>query len=805
MKHSLTPLSNAKERTTLVQDFVRRLVEHYNYSSEQIGTGVSLASGIEADIAIWRTVEHKKKSSMPDICVVVICKDEHIKIEADDYLSAYKEAAINTVNFFVCHNLKETKVFLLDSKHPMGGVVRIGDFPKASDIASEEKMDSFISRMRNCTKDALIQALGKCHNIIRNNDKLSPEAAFDEISKVIFIKMMYERKPEGELIYSLDKFLKDEQDYLSKNQKSDYIACLFGEVKSYFINDGLFDRLDQIRIKRSSFTSILKELEVIDFYDMSEDVKGVAFEAFLGKTFRGELGQFFTPRTIVNYMVDVLDIKEGEMVCDPCCGSGGFLIRAFEHVQDFIDNDIHSQIEDVKKSNLTESEKKTQIEDLLSECDKTKPGSRYSKLCRDYFFGVDANIRMARTSKMNMIMHGDGHVGVYQHDGLLDVGKVKKGVFDVILINPPFGVHVDRNTKDEDGHNPFAGYVLKNSAAELLFIERTLNLLKPGGRAGLVLPEGVFTNTQLKNVRRFIEKRAEVLNITSIPSDVFLASGANIKPSLLFIRKYGEDEIKSKAQTRQVSLAKVTDAGITSTGLPSDNSQLLSLMPEIRGWIADKTTPQGDGVRMVDYADMDDWSVLPHFDIKPVEYKDEYNVVRLSEVLSQSNESVMIEDDKMYRRITVKLNNRGITLRDEVLGATIGTRRQAVVREGQFVISKIDGKSGAFAIVPKEVDGAIVTPDFPVFNIDTNRIKPEYLELVLSYPELLSQYKVVSSGSTGRQRLSMQKFLSTKVALPTIEEQSRMLERISSLRARKIELEAQIEDSVDDFYRTLFV
>ncbi len=96
----------------------------------------------------------------------------------------------------------------------------------------------------------------------------------------------------------------------------------------------------------------------MELYDTSDDIKGIAFELFLGKTFRGELGQFFTPRTIVNYMVEVLNVKEGDRVCDPCCGSGGFLIKAFEHVQNQIDQDIHHQI-DLLMNDLTipESEK----------------------------------------------------------------------------------------------------------------------------------------------------------------------------------------------------------------------------------------------------------------------------------------------------------------------------------------------------------------------------------------------------------------------------------------------------------------
>ena len=104
-------------------------------------------------------------------------------------------------------------------------------------------------------------------------------------------------------------------------------------MKETYAADGLFEIEDKIRIRRDSFLLILEELGNVELYDTSDDIKGIAFELFLGKTFRGELGQFFTPRTIVNYMVEVLNVKEGDRVCDPCCGSGGFLIQTFEHVQ----------------------------------------------------------------------------------------------------------------------------------------------------------------------------------------------------------------------------------------------------------------------------------------------------------------------------------------------------------------------------------------------------------------------------------------------------------------------------------------
>ena len=787
----------------LVKDFHRRLMDGYGYQSDQLKLNASIGNGIIADIAIWRNSQAKEQNLLPDICVIVSCRAEHIRIDAEEYLDTYRHANLSSTNFFIAHNMKETKVYYLDDNHA-GSVEQFGDFPRATDIITNDSLKSFVNKMRNNTKDNLIQAFSHCHNIIRNIDKLSPEAAFDEISKVIFIKMLYERKPDNELVYSKIRFLKNEEEWMKVN-KGDYISLLFENVKKTYTDDHLFDEMDSLRIKRESFLRILEELEVIDFYNMAEDIKGVAFESFLGKTFRGELGQFFTPRTIVNYMVDVLDIKEGELVCDPCCGSGGFLIRAFEKVQDNIDRDIHLQIKRILASDISESAKNEKINALIREFDKTHKGSRYYKLCHDYFYGVDANVRMARTAKMNMIMHGDGHVGVYQHDGLLNVGKIEEDKFDVILINPPFGVHIDRSLS-LDGKQPLlSNYDITASNAELLFIERCIRLLKPGGRAGLVLPEGVFNNKTVKKVREFVQQHAQILNITSIPADVFLASGANIKPSLLFIRKYTESEaLKRKNVSNEICASLVKDAGINSLGLPSDNKQLQYLAPIIRKWIQNGERTEDDMVRILNLDDLDDWNTLPFFSVKPIHFCSSMPLVKLSDLLTQSSERITLEDDSLYTRITVKLFNKGIVVRDRVYGREIGTKKQTVVHGGQMVMSKIDGKSGAFAFLPNNLEGAIVTQDFPVFSLNTNLVRPEYLELILSNPAMLEQIKVTCSGSTGRKRLSLPKFLGMKVPIPAIDVQTAFLSSILELKRQKAELESKIDEQIQNFNKQIF-
>ena len=173
---------------------------------------------------------------------------------------------------------------------------------------------------------------------------------------------------------------------------------------------------------------------------------------FLGRTFRGDIGQFFTPRQIVEFMIRMMEPKEGDIICDPASGSGGFLIRFFELVRQQILADADADYQAFKsalekKSGVSETKKAEMLRAKFSEIqavlDQHKRDTRLWQLANRRIYGTDANDRMARTSKMNMIMHGDGHGGVHHHDGFINVNGIFEGRFDIILTNPPFGANVE--------------------------------------------------------------------------------------------------------------------------------------------------------------------------------------------------------------------------------------------------------------------------------------------------------------------------------------------------------------------------
>lgn len=599
------------------QLYIAYLVNVRGYSLKQMDQECAVTNShrgtaqARADIVIYKNEEDKKKSGWAFI--VIECKAENVKIREEDYYQGLNYAVLKKADFFVTTNNKETKYFSAPVSLP-DELNEIVDIPSAKDVEDALKIEQIKKQTKTFTRDEFTKTLRACHNIIRNNDKLSPEAAFDEISKLLFMKIRYERQQKGTKVFTRKEYEVEAENY-EKNVRpglkgtgiysQSYMQRLFSTTKEEFKADHLFEESDEIKIRENSFAQILEKLENYNLSDTQDDVKGIAFEQFLGTTFRGELGQYFTPRTIVDFMTEILDPQENEVICDPTCGSGGFLIKAFEYVREKIEDDIRMQKDKMRfelegadfdsKSDDEQVAINDQIEKmqtaLNTELDTSVENSRMYRLSRNCIYGTDANPRMARTSKMNMIMHGDGHGGVHHHDGLLNVNGIFEERFDVILTNPPFGQNVDKNQKISDadrftdeemkkkyrkkygraytealkqvedniGKSLLSLYDLGSTSTltEVLFMERCLRLLKKGGRMGMVLPEGVLNNKNLQAVREYFEGRAKLVLICSIPQDVFIAAGATVKPSLVFMKRFTEDEEKQYNKCKEEAFNEV--------------------------------------------------------------------------------------------------------------------------------------------------------------------------------------------------------------------------------------------------------
>lgn len=592
---------------TVRQEYLLVLVNEYGFSLDQIAEEMDLtgrgSASARADFVLWRTAQDKTDDNAPFI--IVECKSDNVTIKPHDYDQGENYARICGAPFFVTHNSRETKYWRVKKDKVPGYTEEIENIPHGD--ASDKDIEELLSKLRAFKEKEFADLLHKCHNIIRNREKKDPAAAFDEIAKVLFIKVYVERS----LLTRRKKKNLFTVDVLGGQLAENPLDMLFQQTKLAYATDKIFEDDERINLKPATGEAIVKELQKYNLSDTSEDVKGVAFERFLGRTFRGEIGQFFTPRTIVEFMVHMVDPQEGEIVCDPASGSGGFLIRVFEIVREKIladaDHEYNAfKLEVEADKSLTEVQRAKKLQDKFTEVqaliDQTREGSRLWKLSNRCIYGTDANDRMARTSKMNMIMHGDGHGGVHHHDGFLNVNGIFEGRFDIILTNPPFGANVEPSDKvlevdiainqaAEDRYikeygdlyleaqnrvkgalnQPIAKlFELPKSSVnskgettygkiktEVLFIERCLDLLSPGGRLGIVLPEGIFNNPSLAYVREFTEDRAFLRAVVSLPQETFVSSGASVKCSLLFLQKFTEEEQQKFDETNATAKAEI--------------------------------------------------------------------------------------------------------------------------------------------------------------------------------------------------------------------------------------------------------
>jgi type I restriction enzyme M protein len=324
---------------TVRQEYLWVLSNEYGFSLDQLDEEVEVTgrgSGhARADFVIWRTVRDKADSNTP--LIIVECKSDNVAITPTDYGQGDNYSRLTGARFFVTHNSRETKYWrVLHAKMPKS-LEEISNVPHAD--ASDKEIDDLISKLKTFKEDEFADLLHQCHNVIRNREKLDPAAAFDEIAKILFVKVYVERelraKRQRKNVFTVE--------YLDDQLGKHPLNTLFAQTKEAYEDDQIFEPDEEIRLRAATGREIIKLLERYNLSDTSEDIKGIAFERFLGRTFRGEIGQFFTPRTIVEFMIRMIEPKEGDILCDPASGSGGFLIRFFEIVRDQIHADADTQ------------------------------------------------------------------------------------------------------------------------------------------------------------------------------------------------------------------------------------------------------------------------------------------------------------------------------------------------------------------------------------------------------------------------------------------------------------------------------
>jgi type I restriction enzyme M protein len=288
--------------------------------------------------------------------------------------------------------------------------------------------------------------------------------------------------------------------------------------------------------------------------------------------FKGDFGQYFTPREVVAFVCSTLNPKAHEKVIDPACGSGGFLLAALDKV----------------RRDATE----------FYPADTDERALHWHRFAERNLFGIEVNEEITRVAKMNMILHEDGHTNVISLDSLSNLDRIAnyhKGFgreqFDVVLTNPPFGSQVALSEhpylEEYDlARNQGTGKVRRSQKSEVLFVERIFEFLRPGGRAGIVVPDGILSNSSLQYVRDYLFERFQVLAIVSLPTYTFFQYGASVKSSILIVRKRLTGEAPSDLE--EVFLAAPESIGYDATGHETTND-LLDLGTELRAFLKSVT------------------------------------------------------------------------------------------------------------------------------------------------------------------------------------------------------------------------
>jgi type I restriction enzyme M protein len=368
------------------------------------------------------------------------------------------------------------------------------------------------------------------YHLYTNSNLPRAERLGGEMIRLIFCKIYDEIHNDKDLKFKAGAQEIDER-------VAERVKGLFEKVKKEY--QDVFEGDEKLVLDAKSIAYVVSQLQNYSLLKTDKDAVGDAFEVFIGPALRGEKGQFFTPRNVVRLCVEMLDPKPDERVIDPACGSGGFLIVALEHVW-------------------------KEIEEKYKHLSKEKIGSIKTEIASKNFYGIDKEFDLAKVSKAYMAIVGDGRGGIFCADSLVGTEewtpiqreKIKPGSFDVLLTNPPFGSKIPITSKSllEQYQLGFkwkmnkktdkwdrTDKVLDKQVPQILFIERCLQLLKPGGRMAIVLPEGVFGNPTDRYIFEHIFENARVLAIVSCPHETFQPS-THTKTSVLFLEKITDNK-----------------------------------------------------------------------------------------------------------------------------------------------------------------------------------------------------------------------------------------------------------------------
>jgi type I restriction enzyme M protein len=436
------------------------------------------------------------------------------------------------------------------------------DWPLATETQGSHTAASE-ARLRRADPEMLRTAFRRCHNFIHGNEGMPKDAAFWQFLYLIFAKM-HDERADGvkRRFYALPQ---EPFNAEGRHAIRARIEPLFADVKEKYGPDSdnpIFRGNEEITLSDRALGFLVAELARYDFARTEIDAKGLAYQELVGTNLRGDRGQYFTPRGAINLMVAILDPKEHERVLDPACGTGGFLRATLKHLLDSL-----------KREEGTIGEPDS-TEDLRTHQERLR------KFARKNLFGADFDPFLVRATSMNILMTANTTGNIFHMDSLsfpdgylpgvaMASKLIKLGSIDVLMTNPPFGSDIPitdpqildsfrsgiaRSWKKVDNNWVLGDGKVNTVAPEVLFIQRSVEWLREGGRMGIVLPDGILGNPGDEPIRRWILEHCWVLASVDLPVETFIyEANVNILTSLLFLKKKTEQERLAE------SMGRVTD------------------------------------------------------------------------------------------------------------------------------------------------------------------------------------------------------------------------------------------------------
>lgn len=823
-------VSNLSNEASVEHFFVARLLQDLGFSDNNILTKQSISS-LKVSLGGRKTVNYKpdyilKANRLPR-CVIDAKapnqKLEDFEAQCRGYcLELNKQfSSGNPVQLFILTNGISTRIYKWDEQSPLLDLA-FNDFTLLS--ANYERLRSLLSPkiigkkavapisetkrflFHRPTAEFAKQLFAQCHRAIWKSEVCNPTAAFMEFTKLMFVKLWADKTlrenpqtvhllngnpaklPREEVTFSLHWIELSEKhtanpinDILFKTLRDDIEQDIEFRRKKR-----IFSKNEKIDLRPDTVKAVVRRLEHFDMFGIDEDLNGRLFETFLNATMRGrELGQFFTPRSVVKLMTRMAGLratkKGSTKVVDACCGTGGFLIEALTDMR----NELRAN------DSLTIAEKVSAIDQVSNES----------------LYGIDfgKNPPLARIARINMYLHGDGGSRIYYADALDKKLELTQGeeaevlqnqdelrsllqdglLFDVALTNPPFSM--TKELSNETEKRILMEYELsyvdgtKRQRASLrssaMFIERYRDLLRPGGLLLTVIDDTLLASEDFDFVRAFIREHFIIRAIISLPGDAFRRSGARVKTSILCLeRRHSADSAQPSVFTAFAEALGVDD--LTPRAATHEVAEARCRADNEIKLICDNYYKFIDGKRVPGVVKAD--RVANRLDLKyvvPLQgrlvqtwKKQGIEVKSLADAVILREEEVNPKAHPEREFTLVKVTYTGIVQRVKQLkGKYFKPDVMLCVREGDVVFSKIRATDGAIGIVPKELDGSLVSEMFAVFRCNTLE-DSVYIWSVLRSHELRAD---LTSTSIGTGRYITEWDAARNIAVPWLESRKR--------------------------------